>query len=239
MFKFTASNEIITLDIKQSSVGAPCPSIICNEHNLYVAYYLQDSSSESDLESIGLVKFEGFHVYQFGAPNDEAFHGHPLYKNGLRPYGCFEVNKSTWLSSFEKRNSVHACHSKERFNTLKHYVWAFHDTTLEVICNSYKFEVHEGTPNRGTAGIRVKFIKNSCSQLIFIDFLFRNLRYLYPALEKIKVSFYLHYRHCLVGDRPGFLKIPQEATYSISMAIESPYFHLHRLILSTKIYVQL
>ncbi len=146
-------DKVVEISIKSSSAGAPCPIVLSDEHNLYVAYYLQDSPKEYQYQAIGLVKFRGLHAYQFGAPNDEAFQGHPLYEKGLKPYSSFEIKNSSWVAMFEKRNSVYPHHSKEMFSKLKHFVWSFHDTTLEVISGSYDFEMYDCLINNLVANI--------------------------------------------------------------------------------------
>ncbi|MFV2057840.1 MAG: hypothetical protein ACC707_15340 [Thiohalomonadales bacterium] len=144
---------VVELDMEPSSSGAPCPLIVSNEHNLYVAYYLQDIPENYKFEAIGLVKFKNFHAYQFGPPNDEAFHGHPLYKKGLKPYGTYEILKSSWVARFEMMNSVHEYHSKESFDNLHHYVWSFHDTTLEVVAKGYSLNIKDDTINSVVSNI--------------------------------------------------------------------------------------
>jgi hypothetical protein len=139
-------DKVIELDVKESCSGAPCPRIMSDEHNLFVAYYLQDTPKDFELEAIGLVRFELFHAYQFGPPNDEAFHGHPLYKKGLKPYGTFKIEGSSWLKEFCSRNRVHPYHKDEQFNEYEHFIWSFHDTTLEVIAKNYSFSLKQGTP---------------------------------------------------------------------------------------------
>lgn len=140
-------NQVVELKEEQSSVGAPCPVILSDEHNLFVAYYMQEQSEGFEFEAIGLVKFKGFHSYKFGAPNDEAFQGHPLSENGLEPYGTFKIQNSTWVQELCKQNSVHPYHSDEIFRNLIHFVWSFHDTTLEVVAKSYEFSLHQGSPS--------------------------------------------------------------------------------------------
>lgn len=140
-------DEVIELREPQSSVGAPCPMLVSDEHNLYVAFYMQEQAESFEFEAIGLVKFIGFNTFKFGAPNDEAFHGHPLHKKGLKPYGTFKIKQSTWVQELCKKNSVHPYHSDDSFNKLVHFVWSFHDTTLEVVAQGYEFELKQGSPS--------------------------------------------------------------------------------------------
>ena len=83
--------------------------------------------------------------FMFGAPNDEAFAGHPLASRGLHPYGAFEVRSSSWIRQLERMNSVHPFHKPERFQRLKHFVFAFHDSTFECVAESYAISNYEGS----------------------------------------------------------------------------------------------
>jgi hypothetical protein len=145
------------LDVPQSSVGAPLPVVLCDEHRLFLAYLLQaDTSSwngksvrvvdlESSGESLALVEFRSRTSFMFGAPNDEAFHGHPLYSRGLKPYSAFVIENSSWIRHLERMNSVHPCHSPARYERLKHYVFAFHDSTFECVAESFTVTQHFGS----------------------------------------------------------------------------------------------
>jgi len=140
-------DRVIELNELQSSVGSPCPSLLMDGANLYVAYHMQEESTDFELEAIGLVKFSSVYLHKLGAPNGEAFHGHPLYENGLRPFGTYLVENSSWIKECMVRNRVHPYHSDEQFKLFNHYVWSFHDETLEVIAKSYKFQLTQGSPN--------------------------------------------------------------------------------------------
>ena len=137
MYQVDQNDEIKELnDIPQSCTGAPCPEIMADEQTLVVKYYVQDDHSE--LDETATVRFNRPYAHLFGPPNDEAFHGHPLYPKGLHPYGAFEIIGSSWIRSLEKINAVHPFHNKERFMSGKrHFILSFHDTTFECIAESY------------------------------------------------------------------------------------------------------
>ena len=92
-------------DLPQSSIGAPIPMIGCDEHTLYLAYYIQNTPEnwdgttvkvvgpDTNDEMVALVKFELCYSHMFGPPNDEAYTGHPLADRGLEPYSIFKVKK--------------------------------------------------------------------------------------------------------------------------------------------------
>jgi hypothetical protein len=81
----------------------------------------------------------------FGPPNDEAFHGHPLSKRGLHPYGAFRIEESSWIRNLERRNSVHRFHRPERYWKLQHLVFAFHDSTFECVCDGFDVRTTRGS----------------------------------------------------------------------------------------------
>jgi hypothetical protein len=154
MFNRTPKEKLKELrDLPQSSVGAPCPLVLATEHDLYVTYYLNAVepgwdgkpvrvlSPESSGEPSIIVRFDHVTAHYFGMPNDEAISGHPLYKQGLQPYGYFEVTDSAWLDELERMNRVHPCHKKEHYTGVRHFIFTFHDTTLEVLARGYSGEV--------------------------------------------------------------------------------------------------
>ena len=154
MFGFTPKETLKKLhDLPQSSVGAPCPLVFSNEHDVYVTYYLdkiEDGwdgktvrvvSPASDREPSIVVCFRRAIAHYFGRPNDEAISGHPLYGIGLQPYSYFEVLNSTWLDELEHMNRVHPYHKKERYADIRHFIFTFHDTTLEVLAKNYHAEI--------------------------------------------------------------------------------------------------
>lgn len=131
--------------------------VCAGEHNLLLAYYLQETPADWDGTSVrllsdadgdepcALVTFEMAYAHMFGPPNDEAFEGHPLAAKGLRPYAVFEVHSSSWLRSLERMNSVHPYHDPQRFAKFKHFIFAFHDTTFECIAESFSLSLHRGS----------------------------------------------------------------------------------------------
>jgi hypothetical protein len=141
--------------VPQSSVGAPCPMILCGEHFLHLAYLLQEDTTGWDFKTVrivsqdtpeqpcALVRFRGVEVHMFGPPNDEAFHGHPLAKRGLEPYSVSEVTNSSWIRGLERMNSVHPYHKPARYAKLRHFVFAFHDTTFECVAEDFEISIHQ------------------------------------------------------------------------------------------------
>lgn len=140
----------------QIDVGAPTPTILSNEQEVYLIFYINTPDPNwdgtyvnvrsNDDEGISTVKFSQFAQYKFGNPNDEAISGHPYYKNGLQAYTIQEVKESDWVEELRKMNSVHPCHKDEHFKKYKHFIFFFHDSCFEIVCAN--FEILENTkPN--------------------------------------------------------------------------------------------
>jgi hypothetical protein len=108
----------------------------------------------TDGEPVAMVEFDGYSAFMFGPPNDEAFDGHPLAERGLRPYAVFEVVHSSWIRRLERMNSVHPCHRPEAFADLKHYVFAFHDSTFECVARSFSVRTMRGSMDEALSEMR-------------------------------------------------------------------------------------
>jgi len=158
MYQVDDRDRVVELDeTPQSAVGAPLPVVLSDEHTLLLAYIVEASTPVWDGTSVrivgpdtfderlALVEFSRYHSFMFGSPNDEAFAGHPLASRGLHPYAAFEVQNSSWVRQLEQMNSVHPSHRAERFQRLKHFVFAFHDSTFECIAEGYAISDHQGS----------------------------------------------------------------------------------------------
>jgi hypothetical protein len=158
MYSVDGRDRVIELDgVPQSSVGAPLPIVLSDEHRILLAYIVQDTPADWDGsyvrvidpstsgEPLALVEFTSYWSFMFGAPNDEAFHGHPLANRGLHPYGAFQIEDSSWIRQLEHLNSVHPYHKHERFDSLRHYIFAFHDSTFECVAEGFRVSEHEGS----------------------------------------------------------------------------------------------
>ena len=118
MYSVDEKDRVISIqDIPQSSVGAP----------------------------LALVRFSLCYASLFGPPNDEAFDGHPLAQRGLKPYGAFVIEHSSWVRQLEQMNAVHPYHKPARFLARKHYVLSFHDSTFECVADGYTVELYDSS----------------------------------------------------------------------------------------------
>lgn len=136
-------------------VGAPLPHLFNNGLRTLLTFYVrapdQDwdgsyvtirSPEEGGAEVLALVEFEGCASSRMGVPNDEVHHGHPLYGKGMRSYTAQEVRNSRWLAELEDINRVHNHFNPESWRDLRHYIFWFHDETVECIARGFKVEVY-------------------------------------------------------------------------------------------------
>ncbi len=146
MYDVDERDRVVELtDVPQPSVGAPRPIVLADEHRVAITYFVQErefwqdpSNSSTDPDGFhelsAVVRFRGCIAHMFGPPNDEAFHGHPLAKRGLHPYGIFRIEDSSWIRRLERMNSVHPRHKPENFWKRQHLLFSFHDSTFECVC---------------------------------------------------------------------------------------------------------
>ena len=158
MYSVDDKDDVVELrEVPQSSKGAPLPFAVSDEHKVLLAYIVENVpdgwdgtwvrvvTPDSADETIACVQFNHYCSYQFGRPNDEAFSGHPLASRGLHPYAAFEIKSSSWIRQLERMNSVHDYHKPERYERLKHYVFAFHDSTFECVAEGFAIALHQGS----------------------------------------------------------------------------------------------
>jgi len=158
MYEVDDQDQVIELrGLPHSSVGAPLPCVLADEHKVVLVYYLEErdpnwdgstirivDAATSD-EPIAIVRFNRCAVHTLGPPNDEAFSGHPLAKRGLRPYGVFRIDRSSWIRKLERMNAVHSQHLAERFGYLQHLIFTFHDSTFECVCKDFEVTTTRGS----------------------------------------------------------------------------------------------
>lgn len=140
-------------DVPFPSPGAPGPIVLADEDTLVVTYSAApsaagqaDGASRASSGALAIVVFRQCFASHFGPANDESFASHPLADRGLRPYGAFEVQNSSWLRDLETRNRGHPRHDPQLFRQLRHWVWTFHDSVLECAALNYAALEAQGPP---------------------------------------------------------------------------------------------
>lgn len=114
--------------------GSPCPAVHSGEHRLLCAYHISETVVPE--RAVALLRFEGVLQFRLGYPNDEALHGHPLAKFGLKPYTSYLIENSPLIAEIENQNRVHSAYKPGMYVRWRHWIMTFHDETLEVIARS-------------------------------------------------------------------------------------------------------
>lgn len=151
-------------DVPQSDIGSPEPMVLGDEDSLLLCYLASEPEAAGDGASptwpMILVYFGSVTVHLFGPPNDEAFEGHPLALRGLEPYGAFEVLDSSWIRQLERMNAVHPEHDRAHFlQNKRHFVFAFHDSTLECVAQGYSIERFTGSSETAFDRMRMRLFQ--------------------------------------------------------------------------------
>jgi hypothetical protein len=126
----------------QMDTGAPMPHIILTADNrdLICAYIVSEGTIEApSKEEYAVVIFSGVTQFTFGYPNDEVLGAHPLYRLGIKFYAFNLIENSPYLHELGRRNATIFPGSEGHYTQRKHYLVAFHDETLEVICQDIAF----------------------------------------------------------------------------------------------------
>lgn len=156
MYRPNEDRVVEVSGVPAPDVGAPLPTVVASEQKLLLAYACNtvdpgwDGTTvrvvdrDTPDQLVALIKFGRPYAHCFGPPNDEAFSGHPLATRGLRPYSVSEIVSSSWIVGLEKMNSVHPNHDPARFDSYRHFVFAFHDSTFECVAESMSVEVEAG-----------------------------------------------------------------------------------------------
>lgn len=125
--------------------GAPEPFLVANESKVGLLFYAYEdeylNTATEYLPLLVILKFSKCFRFSLGSPNDETLNGHPLYKHGLNSYGFFEVKGSPLIDDLEEINSVHPYHNKALYETARHFIITFHDSTFECVAESYQVTI--------------------------------------------------------------------------------------------------
>jgi hypothetical protein len=139
MYPIDEHDRVIELDgIPKPVTGTPEPIVVADEQAVVVSYMTEYPDPPRDSPTFCSVRFHLAYTHLFGAPNDEALEGHPLWNRGLGHYGVFRVDQSSLIRRLAVMNSVHKRHSYSTFDELAHYIVTFHDSTFECVARSYE-----------------------------------------------------------------------------------------------------
>jgi hypothetical protein len=131
-----APPTIIELKAPTIDPGVSCIAVVADEYALELSYAIARAGGKA------FVSFTDPLIHRFGAPNDEARSGHPLFNLGLQHYAALEVLNSPWIAELARQNEVHPKHSPGLYSGYRHFVWTFHDSTFECVASDFSVRIH-------------------------------------------------------------------------------------------------
>jgi hypothetical protein len=136
------------------SGGAPLPHLLSSGHRTFVAFYLDEPDPDWDgtyvhvidptdeaPASLGVAEFMRCSAVKLGPPNDEVLRGHRLYGRGLDGYGAYVVENSRWVAELMEVNSVHDQYRAENWADARHFLFVFHDETVEAVARDVEVKM--------------------------------------------------------------------------------------------------
>lgn len=119
--------------------GAPMPQLVTGART-FAAFYL-----EGEDDGIGVVEFVSPLALKIGPPTDESLHGHPLSGYRLALYSAHRVHNSAWVRELIDMDRVHYAFREDDWPHRKHFLFTFHDETLDCIANEARAQRRPGS----------------------------------------------------------------------------------------------
>ncbi|MGE0282078.1 MAG: hypothetical protein AB7P20_15905 [Rhizobiaceae bacterium] len=120
--------ELRPVNVPPCDPGAPLPIVLADETRFVFGY--RTAHIDESRNAIFTVEHSAL---KFGHPNDEALSGHRYYCHGLTAYGAYEVFGSEWIEDLRQINRVSFPNMTFVFSDSRHFIFTFHDSTLEFI----------------------------------------------------------------------------------------------------------
>jgi hypothetical protein len=126
--------------------GRARATIVASESRAFLAYYESETCARPDHDEVRLIELVDCVAVRQGPPTDETLHGHPLWDRGLTFYQLHEIENSGWLTSLRDMNRVHPGSPDLPWPDARHYLFAFHDSTVDAVASDVA--VREAFPSR-------------------------------------------------------------------------------------------
>lgn len=115
--------------------GAPEPILLQSANACHLAF------RGSVTDDVKVVEWVECMAATLGPPNDEALHGHRLWRAGLSAIGHYaagEVVNSGWISDIRTMNADHPRQRSDALDGFHHFILGFHDSTFECIAKGFR-----------------------------------------------------------------------------------------------------
>jgi hypothetical protein len=124
---------VLLAGVPAPAAGAPEPFVVANERRVVIAYRI----AEADFDRFGpfddeddpfcVVEFSAAAFHQFGPPDAEGLHAHPLAEWGLRADSAHEIVNSSLVADAWGSGAVE--------EGRRHYVLTFQNSTYECVAS--------------------------------------------------------------------------------------------------------
>ena len=110
-----------------------------------IAFLATEPRDDGKWHDCGVAVFRSSSVLQirYGHPNDEAYPGHDLYDAGLKDVDIAEIEDSDWARDVAATNARVFPESGSAFSGVRHHVFPFKESTLEVLWSDYELEMSD------------------------------------------------------------------------------------------------
>lgn len=124
-------------------LAVPGPVLMATDELLVFTFNATREAPDGLLADAGraVVRVKPCLMFRFGYPNDEALPGHPLYAKGFHGTAVYEVLGSSWLATLAEQNRVKFPDSDLAGLGVRHFLFSFHESTLEVLGRSLDVSV--------------------------------------------------------------------------------------------------
>jgi len=119
------------LAVPECDSGATMPVVLADDSRMVFGYRLPQHAKHD----FALFRIDLCLIHKFGYPNDEALRGHRYSDAGFDYYNAYEVVGSEWIDEMNRANAVSFPGDLNAFQSSKHFIFSFHDTTLEFVCD--------------------------------------------------------------------------------------------------------
>ena len=138
--------KLVEIPVPQMETGAPLPVLFAEDGRTAVVYWARTTPDAPLIKAA--VEFEPVSLMKFGYPNDEGIRSHSLFDmdGDLWPYAMYEALDSPWIEE-HIRNLRVTYSSDTDFSNIRHFIWIFHDSTLEILCRGFRVLSEEETAN--------------------------------------------------------------------------------------------
>jgi hypothetical protein len=127
-------DQVVLLDdVPAPAADAPEPFVVANERRVVIAYRIAKADFErfgpfdADDDPFCAVEFSAAAFHQFGPPNDDSLHAHPLAEAGLRAHAAHEIVNSSLVADSWGPDAAQ--------DGFRHYILTFQDSTFESVAD--------------------------------------------------------------------------------------------------------